>query len=153
MRRTDRKRKRSNSCGRFVQLPHFLLHSAAWLSLTPNERIVYILVLQHYDGRNNGYIGLGARRAAALGKMNKDTASRCFRRLVEVGLLEVAQPSAFNQNDCQATEWRLTSHKCDRTGALPSRAYMRWTPDDLNTRPKRGTAASETKGRRRASEP
>lgn len=34
-----------------------------------------------------------------------------------------------------ATEYRMTEHKCDRTGQMPSKAFMRWTPEQEKISP------------------
>jgi len=130
----------------FVQLYRYMLESPAWRSLSPQARAVYIEVAALYNGSNNGSIGLGARAAAERANVNKDTATKCFRVLVERGFLEAVRAGAFNQNDCKATEWRLTTHKCDLTHQLPSKAFMRWSPENAERRPKRGPPPSETRG-------
>ncbi len=143
--------------GHFVQLHQWMMNTAAWRSLSPQCRAVYIEVARLYNGRNNGYLGLGARDAADRANINKDTACKCFATLVDVGFLEAAQLGRFNMNSRRVTEWRLTTHKCDRTQQLPSKAFARWKPADSKQRPKRGAGKSETEGqvspKRRDSDP
>lgn len=147
---------RVNATGRrksgppFLQLYRYLLESAAWRSLSPQARCVYIEVAALYNGANNGFIGLGVRAASERANVNKDTAAKCFAILIERGFIEPTQLGAFNQNARLATEWRLTSAKCDRTGAQASKAFMKWKPSDLERRPKRGTPKSETRGQEHA---
>jgi hypothetical protein len=123
-----------------------MLESAAWRCLSPADRAVYIEVLRLYNGANNGYLGLGVRAAAEAANVNKDTAGKSLLRLVELGFLEHAQASAFNQNARKATEWRLTQYPCDRTHQLPSKAFIQWRPENAERRPKIGTPKSETRG-------
>jgi hypothetical protein len=137
---------RSKGTGHFAQLHDWMMNSAAWRSLSPQARCVYVEVLRLYNGANNGFLALGVRTAAERANVNKDTAARCFAVLVERGCLEPAQLGKFNQNARRATEWRLTHHRCDRTHQLPSKAFARWTPPDLERRPNRGTQKSETRG-------
>ena len=134
MNRVNRK-GRSNDSGRFVQLHHFMLESVAWKALSAQERCVYIAVLSHFNGTNNGRIVLGVRRAAELANVHKDTAGRCFIRLQALGFIECACPGGFSRKTPHATEWRLTSYRCDRTHALPSKAYMRWRPGNAERGP------------------
>lgn len=137
---------RSKSGGPFLKLDAWMMNTAAWASLTPQDRAVYIEVARLYDGRNNGFIGLGVRAAAERANVNKDTAARCFQRLIDRGFIEQAQAGAFNQNARQATEWRLTHLRCDRTHQQGSKAFARWRPENSEHRPKRGTGKSETRG-------
>ena len=48
------------------------------------------------------------------------------------GFVEVVKPSGFNVKDRrrQAAEYRLTMHHCDVTRAPPSKAFMRWQPEE-----------------------
>jgi hypothetical protein len=132
------KNGRSRGSGRFVALHHFLLNSAAWRALTPYDRAVYIEVVKAYDGTNNGRIALGVRRIAAQANVGKNTAVRSLERLVELGFLEQAQAGAFDYKVRHATEWRLTQYRCDRTGALPSKAFMKWRPENTEAGPSGG---------------
>lgn len=127
-------------------LGDWMMNSAAWRDLTPQDRAVFIEIARLYNGKNNGFIGLGVRDAAERANVNKDTAAKCFGRLVEHGFIERAQPGGFNTNARRATEWRLTHERCDRTHELPTKAFMRWSSENSERRPKRGTPKSETKG-------
>lgn len=120
------KKGRSKGTGRFLQLHHWMMGSAAWRSLKPQDRAVYIEIAMIYDGQNNGRIALGVRDAAERANVNKDTAAACFRRLEERGFIECAQAGGFSYKVRHATEWRLTHLRCDKTGQMPSKAFMKW---------------------------
>ena len=120
---------RSKGDGRFARIMHFMMETPAWRTLPVYERALYLELAKIYDGSNNGRIGLGCRRAAELCNMSVNKANTCFQTLVERGFIEVAAASGFNRKDRQATEWRLTQYRCDRTGAIPSRAFQNWRPD------------------------
>jgi hypothetical protein len=128
MARRHNKTGRSTDGGRYVQLHHFLLKSAAWRALTPAERAVYLELAAIYNGANNGFLALSARDAAARCNINKDTATRCFRRLEELGFIDLVQPGGFTRKVRHAAEYRLTKLKCDRTGERPSNLFLKWTP-------------------------
>lgn len=134
MSRTN-KTGRSRGGGRFVQLHHFMMQTAAWRSLQPQDRAIYLEIAALYDGANNGRLALGVRAAADRANVNKDTAAKCFARLLDRGFIECAQAGRFSQNARQATEWRLTQFKCDRSGDLPSKAFMKWTPETAKHSP------------------
>lgn len=116
--------------GRYVALPYAMLRSAAWESLTPVERAAYVEAASTYDGHNNGFLAVPARRVADRLGIGKSTAARALRLLVEKGFLEVTRESAFNMKERKAAEYRLTLFKCDRTGGLPSRAFQHWRRDE-----------------------
>jgi hypothetical protein len=140
------RRGRSTSGPPFVQLHHYLLDSAAWASLSSNERAVYVAICRRYTGTNNGAIGLGVRGAALAAGVNKDTVGRCFKALVDRGFIECATPGGFNSNAARATEWRLTAFRCDRSGQPASKAFVRWRPENADARPKIRTPLSERFG-------
>src|SRR5580704_7097674 len=121
------RRGRSNTSGPFVQLHHWMMRTAAWRSLTAQARVLYIEVAMLYNGRNNGSLALSVRQAAERCNIAKDTAARAFRELAEKGLLECVTPGGFDYKLRHAAEWRLTQFPCDKTGALPSKAFMRWS--------------------------
>ena len=113
----------------FVMIYKWVLKSDAWKSLTPAARVIYIELKAIYDGKNNGYLGLSRRRAAELCRISKDTATRAFAELVEKGFIECVQQGSFNFKLRHAAEWRITEAPCDRTLQPPSKAFMRWRPE------------------------
>ena len=112
----------------FLKLTWFMLESPAWRSLTPAERAAYIELAKLYNGRNNGWLALSIRDAADRCRINKDTAAKSLAALQTAGFIECVTPGGFTRKVRHATEWRLTGERCDKTGTLPSKAFMRWTP-------------------------
>lgn len=125
---------RSKTRGRFVMLQHFMMETPAWRSLSPQDRAVYIEIRARYHGSNNGRIALSVRDAAERCNISKDTAAKCFRTLQDRGFIECAMEGSFSMKVRHATEWRLTTDKCDKTGALSSRAYQNWRPAGVTAR-------------------
>jgi len=119
---------RSKAGPPFVQLPWFMLDSDAWRALTPQQVAAYIELSRLYNGANNGRLALSVRDAAERCKINKDTANKALATLETLGFIECATPGGFSRKVRHATEWRLTLWRCDRTGALPSKAFMKWRP-------------------------
>lgn len=113
---------------RFVQLFYYVMDCAAFHALKPAERSVLLEIARRYDGTNNGRIGLSVREAAAHCNINKDTAARCFHRLVALGFIECAQEGGFNYKARHSAEWRMTWQRCDRTGQIPTKAFLKWSP-------------------------
>jgi hypothetical protein len=129
MAKTNRK-GRSKSGPRFTQVYHYLQDSVAWLDCTPAERAVYLEIAKLYNGGNNGALGFSGRTAAERCNINRETAYNAFRGLTARGLIECATPSRFTRKTRHAPEWRLTCERCDVTGALPSKAFLRWRRAD-----------------------
>lgn len=128
---------RSKGSGPFVQLHHWLMDSAAWQALSPADKAVYVALRRTYDGTNNGRIGMGVRSAARLAGVCKNTAAKSLARLTDLGFIECARPATFRTNSCLQAEWRLTDQRCDKTGALPTKAFMKWKPDPETAKAKR----------------
>jgi hypothetical protein len=103
-----------------------MMKSKAWRALRPAERAVYIELAMIYNGHNNGHLALSARDAGERCNINKDTASKCLRRLEELGFIDRVQPGSFNYKARHAAEYRLTQLKCNRTGAAPSKRFLKW---------------------------
>jgi hypothetical protein len=123
------KKGRSKTGGSFVRLDSFMMESAAWRSLTAAARVVYIEVRRRFNGVNNGWITLSVRDAAERCNINKDTARKALATLQDLGFIECVTPGGFTRKVRHATEWRLLDERCDKTGALPTKAFMRWRPE------------------------
>jgi len=119
------KKGRSRQVGSFTMLPHDLIDSEAFASLKPAEVSVLLRLMRIYNGRNNGHIAASVRQLADWCNINKDTAAKALSALVAFGFIELAQESAFHFKLRRAAEYRLTCHKCDRTGAHPTRGWKK----------------------------
>ena len=149
MTRKHNSKGRSKGDGRYLRITHFMMDTPAWRSLSPYERALYLEMAKIYNGSNNGYLGLGVRRAAELCNMSVNKATACCRVLVERGFIEIAQPSAFSRKDRTATEWRLTQYACDRTKCASTSAFQHWRPETSlvqgkPSRPKPATDSAST---------
>jgi len=124
---------------RFLRLPHILLKSEAWRSLSPAQRCVYIAIGEHYTGFNNGRIGLSVRQAAELANVNKDTAGAAFRVLEERGLIRKRKEGGFSYKVRHATEWVLTAHPSGLNGEHPAtQEFRHWKPQEKSRSPRSG---------------
>lgn len=117
---------RSTREGQYLKLPYFMLVSAAWRSLTPQARAVFIEVAQIHNGMNNGYLALSVRDAASKANISKDTAGRCFAVLRERGFLVCTAKGHFDRKVPHAAEWSVTLWDCRRSGDRASKDFMRW---------------------------
>jgi hypothetical protein len=128
---------RSEKSPRHVRLYHWMMQTAAWKSLSGNQRAIYIEMSSRYHGSNNGRIHFSAREAAAALHIGKTTAARDLTVLQDRGFIVAATRGGFNVKDKQrqATEWRLSEFNDDVTGALPSKEFARWSLEIQNTVP------------------
>lgn len=125
-RKTD-PRGRSMSAGRFVLLPHWLLRSAAWMTLSPDAKALLLHVWQRHNGANNGEISYAVREAAAIG-LSKDRTARAFAALIERGFLVCTRASAFTVKTRDARLWRITAEPCGNE-LRGTKDFMFWTPN------------------------
>lgn len=130
------KRGRTRSAPPFVMVRHDLLDSAAWRSLKPTAQSVYIRIARRYNGKNNGFLAASVRDLGEECDIKPHTAGAAINALIDRGFLERAQEGNFSCKVRLAAEYRLTSVKCDRTGAVATDAFKKWKPDPAKPTPK-----------------
>lgn len=109
--------------GNFVQLPRAMLSSPAFLSLSLRARSCLYVVLERFNGFNNGRIGLSIDNlGAALGNQNHGSNSRALVELMDRGFLECM--AGANHVKSKAREYRLTFIESGPGG--PSKATNEW---------------------------
>lgn len=118
---------RSRKGERFLKLDHWFLQTAAWKSLQPAPRVLYIEIAQRYNGQNNGEISMSVREAAELVHIAKDTATKAFHELEEKGFIRRAVCGSFNWKLRHATTWILTAYPVGETSA--TKEFARWSPN------------------------
>lgn len=126
---------RSTREARHVRLYHWLMETAAWKSLGPTERALYVELARRYIGTNNGRIILSVRDAATELRLGHSTVQRALQALQDRGFIVVVRKGHFWGQVRTATEWRLTEFNCDVTGALATKEFTRWQPEKQNSVP------------------
>ena len=128
MARKTNRTGRTKTPSRFVMLEHYVLNSPAWRSLSLAARAAFIEIAQRYAPGRNGRLAMSARMLAEALPISRATAGRALKELAARGFIEVVRLGGFNMKagEGRATEWRLTKYKCDVTGVMASRAFMRW---------------------------
>jgi hypothetical protein len=131
-------RGRKTKMLRHVRLYHYLMQTEAWQSLRALERSIYIEIAARYagDGSNNGRIGYSIREAASTFKVGKSSAARALEMLQDRGFIVARKKGAFSLKSRHSTEWRLTEFGCDMTGALPTKEFARWSPENQKPVPR-----------------
>lgn len=107
---------------RFIQLWSNVKRSVEYHSLSASARAALIELLDKYTGINNGLLPMGCRELADRLNCSKDTANCALRELDDSGLARPTRLGRWRKQ--QATEWRLTFYRCDKTGELP---ISNWT--------------------------
>lgn len=105
---------RSKGGPSFVQLFRFVKRSEAWHDLSPHARCALIELLDRFTGINNGMISLSVRELARHLQCAPGTANKALQELDDSGLARPATVGRWRGK--QATVWRLTFYRDDRTG-------------------------------------
>ena len=110
----------------FMQLPHYVKRSTGYHGLSLAARALLTEIYDRYNGSNNGMIALGVREAAYELGCNQGTISRAARELDDADLVRPTKVGAWRGRE--ATEWRVTWRRCDKTGDLPRSNWVERTP-------------------------
>jgi hypothetical protein len=110
-----------------VRLYEWFQQSAAWCSLNPVARCVYLELKRRYVGTNNGRIPLSVREAAEALRVGKSTAAEALKTLETRGFIVAMCQGKFDRKTRHSTEWRLTEERCSVTLKPASKEFMRWT--------------------------
>jgi DNA-binding transcriptional regulator YhcF (GntR family) len=115
-----------------VRLYRYMLTSPAYRSLSCPARAVLVEIAAVYDGMNNGQLGMSVRTLADHCNIARGTAAQALADLQERGFIECVTKGSFNRKVSHASEWRLTWWKCDVTGKLPEKSFMKWGREKQN---------------------
>lgn len=135
MSKTYPQRKCRESKEKFVKLPHEMLDSGAWKSLTPLERSIFVCLLRQYNGRNNGDLSYTKSTAKKFGLPTSGTTLRkALDELWKRGFIKLTRQGSFGSTrTCNL--WAVTSWPIDDTHAkvkatsYASNHWKTWTID------------------------
>lgn len=103
---------RNDLTDRFVRLPHRLLKSAAYRSLSLSARSLLVDLIMLDSGDNNGSLYLSIRDASdRLGLSDHHSVSAAFDELIDRGFVRCTKEAHFSvkaANHSRARCWRLT---------------------------------------------
>jgi hypothetical protein len=105
-----------NADVRYFKLPYRVAHSVPFRRLSLAARVAFDELGLRYNGSNNGGIVMPSRYLGERMNVDRSTASRALKELVEAGLIDVTQPSAFTTKRLAAC-YRFVHLRCDVTGA------------------------------------
>lgn len=110
--RPNKSGRNENPTGRFARLPHEVMLSPAYRSLSPNARALLVEMMAMENGQNNGSLWLSIRDAAArIGLVNKESVGRAFEDLLQAGLIALTKEAHFSVKASETSRarcWRLT---------------------------------------------
>jgi hypothetical protein len=113
-----RESKRPKITGRgkdhsFLRLPHFLLDSTEFASLSGNAVKLLLDAAKEFKGANNGNLNLAWSRLAQRGWVSQGTAHRAKHELLDAGFLECTRHGGRNRCSLYAITWEPID-ACDR---------------------------------------
>jgi hypothetical protein len=103
--------RNEHETGRFGRLPHSLLQSAAYRSLSPNARVLLVELISMENGKNNGKLWLSEIDAAwRMGVSCPKVARNAFTELVAAGMIAITKDRHWHIKTGigRARSWRLT---------------------------------------------
>lgn len=118
------RRKKRKGSGRFVSIPHVILDSAAWKSLSSDACRLYVELKRRHNGQNNGFITLSYREAAQVINGGKSTAYARMQELQEHGFVRMVNKGQFQNR--HATTWLLTTESDDRANHHPTNDWKNY---------------------------
>ena len=118
-------KKSKKGGGRFVQLPEWLLASAAWNDLKPGPKALYIELKRRFNGGNNGEIFLSHRDAAKAVNVGRDTVAGYFGELESHGFIRQTRGHCLGPRGVgQSATYALTEEALD--GQSATKDFMKW---------------------------
>jgi hypothetical protein len=132
----------------FAQLYHYVKRSTSYHGLSNIAKLLLIELADRYNGSNNGMITLSVREAAYEIGCGQGSISNAMRELDDADLARPTKLGAWRGR--QATEWRLTWKRCDKTGELPRNVWIERKPYQqlLLPKPKREPLSDAERARR-----
>ena len=122
--------------GGYFSIDRAVYTSPAFTSLSCTERAVLLQLVFHYVPKSSERIVMSSRQLASCIGINKDTAAKALRRLVDVGLIDVVSESKWIYS--LARVYRLTFKPYQNR--IPTDEWSKYQDDD----PKQSDNVSES---------
>ena len=127
--KAERRRRQTgrSESGSFLAIPHAVLRSDAYLTLSAHAvKLLFDLAAQ-YRGTNNGSLGAAWRIMEPLNWRSRQTLERALRELQEHGLIEKTRQGGRHQCNLFAVTWRPIDACGNKLDVAPSHAASgRW---------------------------
>ena len=132
MPRHDRRSKRDG--GRFVALPHTVLDSNAYLSLSSSAKALLVDIARQYGGSNNGKLLICEKALKPRGWASSATVHKAKRELLDAGLLhETRKGHKPNKASWFALTWQTLDWNPEMD--IPRSGFERGAYLKINFRP------------------
>ena len=147
-RKTDKTGRSKDAGAQHWYLYAWFVNCAAWRSLSPDSRALYLEIRCRYNGRNNGRIPMSHREAETLINRSNKPVAAAFVELQDKGFIRAITKGSFdwkvNHEAGEAgrsTRWLITEEKADYPvpSIVPGKDFMKWRPPENKTRYAEGT--------------
>lgn len=110
----------------FTALPTHLTKSESFLACKPQAKVIWFMLMERYNGENNGLISLSVREAASYVGCSPNSAGKHINQLLEVGLVERTMKTGFTCGKRLASTYSLTHLPCK--GRPASNLWKKFQP-------------------------
>lgn len=119
MARSRLRLKGRRESGSFLALPHTLLDSPQWASLSVFTRILILDIAAQYRGTNNGDLSAAWSIMQKRGWKSRDTLGRALKEALDRGFIELTRQGGRNRPNLYALTW-LRIDECGGKLEVPS---------------------------------
>lgn len=134
MARTRARAKGRRDFGRYFSVPHMVILSDAFRSMTANSQKLWLNLMMQYNGYNNGKIAAVHSQLQNYGWAPKSL-ERSLRELENKGFIEKTRQGGFGLGGKYCSYYRFTHLATDEISELdlrkgpPTCDFRSWTPD------------------------
>ena len=113
-----------------VRLYWYELRTPAWQTLSPDARALLIELRSLYQPLQYGLVFLSVRKAMSRLGIGQRRAQAAFAALIDRCWITVETPGGFSLKTRHATSFRLENEPNASPGAVATKRYMRWQPNE-----------------------
>lgn len=140
--RNRRKHTGRAESGGFFALPHAVMASPAYRSLSAHAVKLLCDMGGQYRGSNNGDLGAAWRVMQPLGWRSRDTLGRALRELTDAGLIEQTRQGGLNRCSLYALTWHAIDECGGKLDVRPTRVASRlWMAKQADEKQNASTVA------------
>ena len=113
-----------------VRLYWYEQRTPAWQTLSPDARALLIELRSLYQPLQYGLVFLSVRKAMSRLGIGQRRAQAAFAALIDRCWITVETPGGFSLKTRHATSFRLENEPNASPGAVATKRYMRWQPNE-----------------------
>ncbi len=107
--------------GPFLALPHAVLDSPNYLSLSVHARSLLVDLSRQYNGNNNGDLCAAWKLMEPRGLKSRDTLWKALKELRHYGLIELTRQGGLNRPSLYAVTWLAVDDCGGKLDVAPTR--------------------------------